>query len=305
MQVFHLQYQTNLVYRKYCQLIHVKAEQVDNWKKIPFLPIQFFKSENIASGDFQAEKVFMSSGTGGERSKHAVRKLSLYEKSFLSCFEKFYGKVEDLAIFALLPSYLEQGDSSLVYMCEKLIQMSSHKESGFFLYGHDELKSKLSSLAKNSTPTLLIGVSYALIDFVENNSLPENPNLIVMETGGMKGRKKEIIRQDLHSQLKSSFQLSSIHSEYGMTELLSQAYAQKDGLFKCPPWMRISIRRPEDPFEKAVEGQSGGINIIDLANLYSCSFIQTDDLGRQNNGGFEVLGRQDHSEVRGCNLLIT
>ncbi|MAY83658.1 MAG: acyl transferase [Flavobacteriales bacterium] len=305
LQLFKLQHQTNTVYRKYCDLIECSADKVTRLNEIPFLPIQFFKSEQVISTEFEAEITFKSSGTGGNRSKHILKKLELYKKSFKITFEQFYGSPKDLAILALLPSYIEQGESSLIYMCDHLIKESRYEESGYFLYEHKELLQKLESLAKENTPTLLIGVSYALLDLVEENEIPKHNKLIVMETGGMKGRKKELIREELHQILKSGFKVDHIDSEYGMTELLSQAYAKRDGIFHTPPWMKVIVRQQEDPFSEAVDGQLGGINIIDLANLYSCAFIQTDDLGRKKKDGFEVLGRFDGSEVRGCNLLIS
>jgi len=248
--------------------------------------------------------IFKSSGTGGERSQHALKDLSLYERSFQNGFHHFYGSPNELAILALLPSYLEQGDSSLIYMCNKLIKNSRFEESGFFLYDYEELLKRIKNLAERKTPTLIIGVAYALLDLVESEQIPKHDKLRVMETGGMKGRKRELIREELHQKLRRGFGRDRIHSEYGMTELLSQAYSTKAGIFQSPPWMKVLIRSQDDPFAFTADGQTGGINVIDLANLYSCAFIQTDDLGRRNMQGFEVLGRFDGSEVRGCNLLI-
>ena len=306
LKIFSIQYQTNKVYRKYCDYLNINPKDVKTLKDIPFIPIQFFKTESIMTGDFTPEISFKSSGTGGNRSTHHLKEVALYEKSFEKAFEEFYARAEDMAILALLPSYLEQGDSSLVYMCDQLIKKSKYDESGFFLYEHDKLIAHLHSLSKQNIPTLLIGVAYALLDLTEDESIlsGEFENLIVMETGGMKGRKKELIREELHQQIQAAFGIPHIHSEYGMTELLSQAYSKSDGWFHCPSWMKVLIRKQEDPFSYCAEGQIGGINIIDLANLYSCCFIQTDDLGRQTSKGFEVLGRFDGAEVRGCNLLI-
>lgn len=279
--------------------------EIDHYTKIPFLPIQFFKTEKVQCGSFIPELVFMSSGTGGNRSTHPVFKSEWYEKAFLNTFEQFYGDSSEYCILALLPNYLEQGESSLVYMCDSLIKKSNHSESGFFLYDHEELTSRLIQLATTSTKTLLIGVSFALLDFALTSENIDFPELIIMETGGMKGRKKELVREELHTILNTHFGSSTIHSEYGMTELMSQAYASKNGLFECPSWMKVLIRQQENPFVYADHGQVGGINIIDLTNLYSCSFIQTDDLGRLNDNRFEVLGRFDHSEIRGCSQLAT
>lgn len=306
LRIFSVQYLTNKVYRKYCNHLNVKQDQIKSLEDIPFLPIQFFKTKLIKTGDFIPELTFKSSGTGGNRSTHLLKKRSLYEKSFQASFNSFYGPAEDIAFLALLPSYLEQGDSSLVYMCDQLIKQSSYSESGFFLNEHDRLIKSLSSLAERKVPTILIGVAYALLDLADNISLNELnfENLTIIETGGMKGRRKELIREELHGILNAAFHRKQIHSEYGMTELLSQAYSKADGCFQCPKWMKVFIRKQEDPFNYADQGQIGGINIIDLANLYSCCFIQTDDLGRKTKDGFEVLGRFDTAEVRGCNLLV-
>jgi phenylacetate-coenzyme A ligase PaaK-like adenylate-forming protein len=306
LRIFSLQYLTNKVYRKYCDHLNVKHDQIKQIEDIPFLPIQFFKTEMVKTGAFIPELAFKSSGTGGNRSTHFLKKRSLYEKSFHSAFAHFYGPAKDLAILALLPSYLEQGDSSLVYMCDQLIKQSTFSESGFFLNEQDRLIKSLRSLAERNVPTVLIGVAYALLDLSEKADIDQLrfKKLTIMETGGMKGRRKELIRDELHAILKTAFDQDQIHSEYGMTELLSQAYSKADGYFQCPPWMKVLIRKQEDPFKYADEGQIGGINIIDLANLYSCCFIQTDDLGRRTKSGFEVLGRYDSAEVRGCNLLV-
>ncbi len=303
MEVFQFQYQTNDVYRKYCDLLSAQPKKIKQINDIPFLPIQFFKSEEIKSGEFNEEIRFLSSGTGGNRSKHLLKSKALYERSFLEGFKRFYGDPAHYTILALLPSYLEQGDSSLVYMCDRLIKESKSELSGFYMNDHSKLAQTLAQMEQLSQKTLLIGVSFALIDFVEAYPDLGFEELVVMETGGMKGRKKEIIREELHQLLKDGFGVENIHSEYGMTELLSQAYSQNGGLFTSPPWMKVMIRRQEDPFEFMDEGQVGGINIIDLANIYSCSFIQTDDLGKITKDQFEVLGRFDRSEVRGCSQL--
>lgn len=303
LKIFHIQYQTNNVYRKYCELIGTNPDQIDRLDKIPFLPIQFFKKEKVQSRSSDHEMLFMSSGTGGERSKHYIQKIDLYERSFKKAFKHFYADPSDYVILALLPSYLEQGDSSLVYMCNSLIEQSNHSESCFILNEEEKLNQLLDELNKKGQKTLLIGVSFALLDFIEKYPQETSSNLIVMETGGMKGRKKELVRDELHGILCKGFSVDSIHSEYGMTELLSQAYSKSAGMFQCPPWMRVMIRKQEDPFSWQEDEKVGGINIIDLANLYSCSFIQTDDLGRISKDQFEVIGRFDNAEIRGCSQM--
>jgi len=302
--LFKLQFKHNSVYRKYCKLLGKGEKEVKQLKDIPFLPIQFFKHQEVKTGDFTAELVFKSSGTGGARSVHHVKEKRLYEQSFLQNFSFLYGPLQDLTILALLPSYLEQGESSLIYMCDRLIQATKSPESGFYLHNYSELVSQMAALADQNRRVLLIGVSYALLDLVEQHQLPRHPKLRVMETGGMKGRRKELIREELHHKLSEGFGQDHIHSEYGMTELLSQAYSKGHGIFQCPPWMKVLIRNQEDPFSYVNDGQYGGINVIDLANIDSCAFIQTDDLGRGKKEKFEVLGRFDNSELRGCNLLI-
>ena len=305
LSVFQFQYAHNPIYQSYCKLLNRKPSEVNSLLDIPFLPISSFKTHAVKTTDFNEEVVFTSSGTSGqETSKHFVKDLNLYKKSFKKAFHLNYGNVEDYTVLALLPSYLERSGSSLIYMVESLIKESNHPQSGFYLYNHDALKNTLNTLAKKQEKTLLIGVSFALLDFVESNMVAKNSNLIVMETGGMKGKRKELIREELHQILQQSFQTNTIHSEYGMTELLSQAYSKGEGEFTTPPWMKILIRKQDDPFSYCKEGRTGGINVIDLANIYSCSFIQTDDLGRRTqNQNFEVLGRFDQSEIRGCNLL--
>lgn len=303
-EIFHYQYQNNGVYREFCELLGTAAATVNTIDNIPFLPISFFKSRPIMCGTFPAEIVFHSSGTTGiNTSKHYVKNTGLYEMSYTRAFNHFYGPVDDYCVLALLPSYMEQDASSLIYMVNDLIQKSGHPKSGFYLQNIDELKNVLVSLDALGTKVLLIGVSYALLDFVEKHTLTLK-NTIVMETGGMKGRRREMVREELHDKLKKGFGTPNIHSEYGMTELLSQAYSKGKGLFFAPPWMRILIRDTEDPFTYQKQGSSGGVNIIDLANIYSCSFIATQDLGKmQIDGSFEILGRFDHADIRGCNLM--
>ena len=304
LEIFRYQYLGNKTYQSFCNHLDINPEKVHKIEEIPFLPIQFFKTEQVTTGQFEPEVVFSSSGTTGQlTSKHYVAEASTYRTSFLKTFEQFYGSPEDYCILALLPSYLEREGSSLVYMVEELIRKSSHPESGFYLHEHEKLSQKLRELDSKGSRVLLIGVSFALLDLVSKYSFALR-NTVVMETGGMKGRKKEMIREELHSILKKRFGVEEIHSEYGMTELLSQAYSSGNGRFECPPWMRVLIRDPEDPMNLLPMGKSGGVNLIDLANLHSCSFIATQDLGKLYPGGsFEILGRFDHSDLRGCNLM--
>lgn len=305
LQVFKFQYRENLVYRRFCDLLKISPEKVKRLREIPFLPIEFFKSQKVMTGNTAPAITFTSSGTtGSNTSKHFVRDISLYEKSFLTAFNHFYGPPDDYIILALLPSYLEREGSSLVYMVDHLIKRSKHPESGFYLDDLNTLKEKLIELDALGKKILLIGVSFALLDLIEDYQF-NLENTIIMETGGMKGRRKEIIREELHSILKKGFGVESIHSEYGMTELLSQAYSHGSGLFECPPWMKILIRDPEDALTYLPSGKTGGINVIDLANLSSCSFIATQDLGKQtDNSTIEIMGRFDNSDIRGCNLMV-
>jgi len=272
---------------------------------LPFLPIDFFKTHQVVSGDINPVKVFKSSGTtGATTSQHLVADLALYEESFTRCFELFYGSISNYAILALLPNYLEQGESSLVYMVEQLMKKSGHKANGFYLYELDELVEVLQILSIENQSFILFGVSFALLDLVEQYEL-NLKNAIVIETGGMKGRRKEITRQELHGALTKGLGVGNIHSEYGMSELLSQAYSKGEGIYYCPPWMRVFVTDVNDPMQILEAGQTGILNIIDLANINSCCFIKTSDLGRCHaDGGFEVLGRMDNSDVRGCNLLV-
>ncbi len=311
LEIFRFQYRYNEVYREYCDAIHVKTEQVTRLLHIPFLPIQFFKTKQVTCGSFVPEIIFESSGTtGSASSKHFVKEILLYEKSFLKAFNLFYGKPVDLCIIGLLPSYLERKHSSLVFMVNELIRQSNHIESGFYLDDPERLQQVLVKLENKKQPVLLIGVTYALLDFADKFPM-KMQYTTVMETGGMKGRRKELTREEVHNHLKQQFGLSAVHSEYGMTELLSQAYSSRHGVFNCPPWMKITLRSEDDPFEIFTPGSltrkfaGGAANIIDLANLHSCSFIATDDLGKlYNNGSFEILGRIDNSDTRGCGLMI-
>jgi hypothetical protein len=302
--VYHFQFHNNPVYGQYCQLVHRTPETVRAASDIPYLPISFFKSHPVSSTTLPPQLYFTSSGTTGtQTSRHAVLKPSLYEQSFLTAFTRFYGPVEDYCILGLLPSYLERGGSSLVYMTDQLIRRSGHPKSGFYLHDLEGLHRVLMELEGAGQKTLLLGVTYALLDFAERYPLSLQ-HTVVMETGGMKGRKEEMTRAELYTHLQAAFGLKEIHSEYGMTELLSQAYAV-NGLFQAPPWMGIRLRDETDPLSVQPPGRAtGAINVLDLANLYSCCFIATDDLGRTHpDGRFEVLGRLDSSDIRGCSLL--
>jgi hypothetical protein len=305
LQVFRFQAQNCTVYREFITNLKVDPDAVISIDQIPFLPISFFKSHEILSSADKVQITFSSSGTTGTiNSKHLVTNLRWYEESFRKAFEIYYGDIKDYCILALLPSYLEREGSSLIYMAEDLVKRSDNPESGFYLYNHDDLFRQLKKQQQNKKPTLLIGVTFALLDFVEHYPI-DFPELIVMETGGMKGRRKEMIREELHEALCKGFGVDAIHSEYGMTELLSQAYSKGHGIFNCPPWIKVTTRDTNDPISNLDNDKTGGINVIDLANINSCSFIATQDLGRvYNDGSFEVLGRFDNSDIRGCNLLI-
>jgi len=305
LEIFRQQYRNNPVYREFCTHVGKPETTVKQFNDIPFLPIEFFKSRKVICGSPVSTIPFTSSGTTGSNpSRHYVSDISIYEQSYLRGFEIFYGPVTDYCILALLPSYLEREGSSLIYMVRDLIVRSGRTESGFYLHNFEDLKDALLQLKEKRCKVLLIGVSYALLDFVQRSRLSLD-NTIIMETGGMKGRKKELVREELHGILKEGFGVSAIHSEYGMTELLSQAYSKGDGMFKGPPWMRVFIRDPEDPFTPQIAGRTGGVNIVDLANINSCSFIATQDLGKIHpDGRFEILGRFDNSDIRGCNLMV-
>ena len=304
--VFLYQYNNTEVYGKFVKSLKIKANAIKHYSEIPFIPIEFFKTQQISSKPLSADTVqFTSSGTTGQiTSTHYVSDINLYEKSFIKGFELFYGKPNNYCILALLPNYLERGGSSLVYMFDRLIKESAHPLSGFYLHTTDALIKTLAHLKHASQKTLLLGVTYALLDLADHD-IVVGEHVTVMETGGMKGRRKEMIKEEVHAVLKEKLSTHAIHSEYGMTELLSQAYAKRDGLFECPPWMRVLIRDTNDPFSYVKPGKGGGINVIDLANLYSCSFIETKDLGKMHaDGSFEILGRFDNSDLRGCNLMI-
>lgn len=305
LEVYRYQKANCSVYGKYIDLLGKAKTCIDHYSQIPFLPIEFFKTQQVLSEGHQAEIVFSSSGTTGMvTSQHHVADVSWYEKSFRSCFQRFYGEVENMAVLALLPSYLERSGSSLIYMVDDLIERSQHPSSGYFLYNHKDLFNTLHKLKQSGTKTLLIGVTYALLDFCEQYQV-DFPDLMVMETGGMKGKRKEMIREELHRILAAGFGVEKIHSEYGMTELLSQGYSFGNGIFRTPPWMKVLIRDTNDPLSLVAQGKTGAINVIDLANYYSCSFIATQDLGKlHREGRFEILGRFDNSDIRGCNLLV-
>ncbi len=305
LEVFKFQFENNRVYRSFCDLLYIHPSDVKQIEQIPFLPIQFFKSHEVLSSKHPIEQIFTSSGTTGAlTSKHLVTDIKVYEESFKRAFNHFYGAFEDYVILSLLPSYLERDGSSLIYMVEDLIKQSHHPESGFYLHNLSDLKNILIKLDASDRKVLLIGVSFALLDLVESYQF-ELKNTIIMETGGMKGKRKELVREDLHNLLKKGFGVNNIHSEYGMTELLSQAYSKGNGIFECPKWMQVLTRDPEDALTILPKNKTGGINIIDLANFNSCAFIATQDLGKVfDDNHFEIIGRFDNSDVRGCNLMV-
>jgi hypothetical protein len=295
--IFQYQAKSNIVYNNYIKALKIAPESIDNLEKIPFLPIEFFKTHSIKTGEFSDNVIFTSSGTSGTAtSRHHVKDIEIYKKSFLKSFHKFYGDPAGYVIYGLLPSYLERTGSSLILMVDELIRQSGNADSGFFLDDHQSLAKKLLENEKNGKKNLLIGVTFALLRFAEEYPMALK-NTIIMETGGMKGRGEEIIREQLQSRLSNAFECKNIHSEYGMTELLSQAYSNNNGIFECPPWMSVRVRETTDPLSHTKAGK-GALNIIDLANIYSCAFIATQDLG------FEVSGRFDHADIRGCNLLV-
>ena len=302
-EIFKYQVDYNPIYSAYSDII-LKGKNPNKLTEIPFLPISFFKEEQIICQGQKIEEIFLSSGTSGNQSKHLVSDLSIYKKSFRKAFELFYGDIKDYCILSLLPNYREREGSSLIYMVDNLIKNSQYPESGFYLNDYQKLSQTLSKLEKEKKKTILFGVSYALLDLAKE--FPQKLNsTIIIETGGTKGKRKEYLKEELHKILKNSFNLRTIHSEYGMTELLSQSYSKGNGIFKSPPWKKIFIRDVNDPLSFVEKEKTGGINIIDLANLYSCPFIATQDLGKlYEDGSFSVLGRFDNSDVRGCNLLI-
>lgn len=310
-ELFRFQYENNSIYQQYCNAIKIDVTAVDSIQKIPFLPISFFKTHKVKTTGFNTDTVFESSGTTNSvNSKHYIKAIDVYRQSFTTCFEKFYGHPKNKCILGLLPSYLERKNSSLVFMTEELIKASANDLSGFYLYDHEKLHRTIIHNELLKIPTLLIGVTYALLDFAEQYPM-QLRHTIVMETGGMKGKREEMTREEVHALLQERLGVSLVHSEYGMTELLSQAYSKGDGIFHCPGWMKILLRSEDDPFHISTAAGSekkpatGIINIIDLANIYSCSFIATDDIGRLHaNESFEVLGRLDSSDIRGCSLMV-
>ena len=304
MEVFAYQYQHTQIYRQFCDSMKHTPDNVRTLADIPFLPVQFFKSHEVIADGHPAQKIFESSTTSGTiPSRHLVADLELYEQSYLRAFELFYGHPRQYCFLALLPSYLDRGTSSLLYMADDLIRRSENKLSGFINKDIEELKLRIKAAKQNGHKIFLLGVTYALLDFAEAYQVDLSGD-IIMETGGMKGRRQELTREEIHTILKDAFNVTFIHSEYGMTELLSQAYSTGEGIFRCPPWMRVIARDPYDPMSYVGADKTGALNIIDLANLYSCSFLSVSDLGRvYQDGSFEVLGRIDNADIRGCNLM--
>ena len=306
LEVFYYQFSKNKLYGDFCNYLHRSPQNVKEIRDIPFLPISFFKTQKVVVNEVEPIKIFQSSGTTGmERSKHYIADIELYKSTFKRGFRKFFGAPSDYVILALLPSYLQQKNSSLVFMTHELIRDSHNPVSGFYLDKQENLAERIWEAGKYGKKVLLLGVTYALLDVAEKYPIKTTNNLIVMETGGMKGRRKELLRQELHQILTKGFGVEKIYSEYGMTELLSQAYSQGEGIFYPTDTMRILIRDTNDPLTIEAIGKSGGINVVDLANLNSCSFIATQDLGKiYSDGSFEILGRFDNSDIRGCNLLV-
>ncbi|PHR72519.1 MAG: acyl transferase [Lutibacter sp.] len=304
LKIFQFQAKNCAAYADFISFLKVDVNAVKSLTDIPFLPIQFFKTHQIVANQNPIQQTFLSSGTGGIQSQHFVTDVLLYEDSYRKGFQHFYGNIEDYTVLALLPSYLERNGSSLIYMVDDLIKKSKNSESGFFLKNTKKLTKIIQNHSKNDKKLLILGVSYALLDLVESQQF-DLKGVIIMETGGMKGRRKEMIREELHTILCKGFGVSEIHSEYGMTELLSQAYSKGNGIFETPNWMEILVRDTEDALTLLPNGKTGGINIIDLVNINSCSFIATQDLGKKlTDNTFEILGRFDNSDIRGCNLLI-
>ncbi len=302
---FLFQYTNVRVYREFCEHLGINPSGISGLENIPFLPVEMFKNHSIIAGNAQPELIFRSSGTtGANTSTHPVIDPALYRESILGGFKLFFGDPAEWCFFALLPSYLEREDSSLVYMVDRLIKASHNAYGGFYLYDHDEMLRNVKKAGSSGLKIMIIGVSFALLDLAENLS-PDLSSCTIVETGGMKGRREELTREELHTILKREMNLKTVYSEYGMTELLSQAWSRGEGIFECPPWMKVLIRDSYDPAEILPAGRTGSVNVIDLANRYSCSFIATSDLGRSlPDERFEILGRMDHSDLRGCNLLL-
>ena len=302
--LFKFQYENNGIYQSFVNHLAIDVTQVNSLSQIPFLPISFFKTQRITCGHFDEEQVFESSGTTQQNaSKHYINDLKFYHQVSSKIFSNYFGGIQDSIIIGLLPSYLERMNSSLVSMVNHFIEISDRVESGFYLDDLDALVDKLNGLKRSTYPIYLFGVTFALLELATNYRF-DLSNMVVLETGGMKGRGREMIREELHFELKKAFKTNRISSEYGMTELLSQAYMDQDGFFKTPPWMKVIIRDINDPFSYVQKGRSGAINVIDLANIHSCAFIETEDLGVMSEAGFRVLGRLDNSDMRGCNLLV-
>lgn len=306
LDLFRYQYRHNALYRAYTDALHIRPGNVNDLTDIPFLPIQFFKTHPVVTGEFEPELVFESSGTTQTvNSRHLVKDAALYERSFITAFEQFYGPVTDYVVVGLLPSYLERQHSSLVVMVQEMIRRSGRTGSGFYLYEHEKLYTQLQEMEARQQKVLLIGVTFGLLDFAEKYSLSLQ-HTIVMETGGMKGRREEWTRGQVHAFLQERLGVSAVHAEYGMTELLSQAYSYGKGIFNTPPWMKVLLRDENDPFQLFTGPASGVINVVDLANVYSCAFIATEDIGKLHpDGSFEVLGRLDNSALRGCSLMVS
>lgn len=311
LETFRFQYENVEIYRKFVDYLGKNIYEVKKLEEIPFLPIEMFKNHTILDQNKRTDLYFQSSGTTQSNlSTHWIADSSLYEKSIYKSFEQFIGKPEDYIFLGLLPSYLEKQNSSLIYMVDYLMKQSLKPENGYFLYNHQELFNVLNQLITEKKKLIVFGVSFALLDFLDTLqslqlSISPSSNLIIIETGGMKGRKEEMTKDELLSILQNNFKTQNVYSEYSMTELLSQAYSLGENLYKSPSWMRVMIRNLEDPFSYVSEGRNGAINIIDLANRHSCSFIATQDLGKVENGFFQVLGRIDHSDIRGCSLLVS
>lgn len=300
LEIYHFQTKENLVYKSFIH--HLNRKNPTHYSEIPCLPISFFKTHKVYAGDSEPETFFLSSGTQGTRSKHEIKSLKLYEASFLPTYTQQIGNPSEQVILALLPNYVEQGNSSLVYMVDKLIEASASPLSGFYLQDIDLFKQNYKAAISSGKKPIIFGVSYALLDLTEQGITFSEAQII--ETGGMKGRRKEMSKEEMHEILKNAFQVKHIASEYGMCELLSQAYSNEAGLFEMPPWMRIQLRETSDPFQPVKNGKTGGINVFDLANLYSCSFISTQDLGKIEDRKLRLMGRFDHADIRGCNLMV-
>lgn len=305
LDLFQIHFNENPIYKAFCKTLNINSEKINRVEDIPCLPVNIFRTKKVLLDGFQMDEYFESSGTSGSvQGKHFMYDYSLYERAFLAGFEKFYGEPEDYVFMALLPAYLERPHSSLVYMAKKLIEKSGNPLSEFYLYDHEKLHENLQEAVAQHQKIILLGVSFALLDFADKYKL-DYSGLILMETGGMKGRREELTRDELHLTLQKAFPSSEIHSEYGMTELMSQSYSKRNGIFQTPPWMKIILRDISDPLSAPNNRNRGAVNIIDLANIWSCPFLATDDMGiLHEDGSFEILGRLDFSVIRGCNTMI-